>query len=676
MFQFYRCEFHVCSQVIMQYRKEIDGLRALAVIPVVFFHAGIDVFSGGFVGVDIFFVISGYLITGIILSDLQKNQFSLMNFYQRRGRRILPALFFVMAVSTVIAWWVLPPSSMEQFSGSLFAASTFWSNVFFWKTGDYFAPAAELQPLLHTWSLSVEEQYYLLFPLLLIVLWRFGRNHILLIFSVLLILSIVLAQSAIGRFPEAVFYFLPTRGWELLMGAIVAILIDSKKGDMFSKTFSNLSSGVGLVLIIVSIFVYDDSTPFPGVYALLPTVGAVLILMGATEGTLVQRILSMPLMVSIGLISYSAYLWHQPIFAFTRQEMPGELSGPTMIALCVILVPIAYLSWRYIEQPFRRKSNVGGKYLLLSAFSFTIVFVYLGILGGDTNGFEGRSSVPESVKQSFARSDRENECFYQKKLHLRKDWLCNVGFAEAEPTFLVFGDSHALSLLDSFDFAGNKTERKGVFAGTPGCVPFLNIYALRVYRYETDCYSLNRRVLELVDNSPNIRLVILVARWSYYTDGNYYGNDWSHLSLIKNGNLTKKASREAFEFGLRATADALAQRGVTLKIITQIPHQIHSPKAAYFQIHQRTTNSEEVPVRLRALSVNREKHEKLQKYSNELFQRHVEDYAFEVITLDGHFCDERKCLIGNDEFSYYYDDNHLSVQGAMQANDSIVRSLM
>lgn len=304
----------------MKYRAEIDGLRALAVIPVILFHAGFEWFSGGFVGVDVFFVISGYLITTIIISEMAEGKFSMVNFYERRARRILPALFFVMAACLPFAWLWLTPSDLKDFGQSLIAVSFFSSNMLFWLESGYFDTAAELKPLLHTWSLAVEEQYYILFPIFLMLTWRLGVKWISIILSFVFLLSLGLAvlgtQYATNpQITSGTFFLLPTRGWELLVGVFAAFYLKYKTHPK-SRTFNQILSLLGFSMIAYSIIVFDETTPFPSLYALIPTIGTGLLILCAVPKTIVHKLLSLKAIVGIGLISYSAYLWHQPLLAF------------------------------------------------------------------------------------------------------------------------------------------------------------------------------------------------------------------------------------------------------------------------------------------------------------------------------------------------------------------------
>ncbi len=358
----------------MQYRSEIDGLRAVAVIPVILFHGGLQVFSGGFVGVDVFFVISGYLITTIIIDDINADRFTIASFYSRRFRRILPALFFVVLVTIPFAWFLMLPSQFKDFAQSITAVSIFSSNGLFWIESGYFEAAAEKKPLLHTWSLAVEEQYYITFPVFMLLLWKSHTRPAVIALAVAFVFSLGLTEYAWRHFPDANFYLLPTRAWELLAGSGCAIFL-SRYGLQSNNTLS--LSGLGLVL--VGIFAFDGSTPFPSLYTLAPVVGAALIILYAGEGTLVARVLSVRGIVLVGLISYSAYLWHQPIFAFAR--VYGGIHPPIeiMMGLAFLSVFLAYFSWRFVERPFR-VSRQPPRVVIPVSLSISAVFAALGIV--------------------------------------------------------------------------------------------------------------------------------------------------------------------------------------------------------------------------------------------------------------------------------------------------------
>lgn len=363
----------------MNYRKEIDGLRALAVIPVILYHAGFEWLGGGYVGVDIFFVISGYLITTIIIKEQEAGTFTITNFYERRARRILPALFFIIFVTLPFAWYWLLPFELKDFGKSLVAVTMFSSNILFWLESDYFSAGAELIPLLHTWSLAVEEQFYVFFPLLMIFFWSFGKRLLVTILCIIGLLSLGLTELGWRYFPEANFYLIATRAWELMIGALVAFyLYYNSEPKQPRQIINQVASGIGFALIIASIFLLDKSIPFPSIYALAPTLGSALIILFATPGTLVYRILSVRLFVGIGLLSYSAYLWHQPLFVFTRMMSLEEPSLWLLGLLCIVTFLLAYLSWRFVEKPFRNRRNFKRKQIFTASLVGSFIIMGVG----------------------------------------------------------------------------------------------------------------------------------------------------------------------------------------------------------------------------------------------------------------------------------------------------------
>lgn len=437
----------------MKYRKEIDGLRAIAVLPVVLFHAGASWFRGGFVGVDIFFVISGYLITTILLAEKEAGTFSIIRFYERRARRILPALFCVMLATLPFAWFWMLPYQLKEFSQSLLAVSTFVSNVLFWKQSGYFDASAELKPLLHTWSLAVEEQYYVLFPVFLMFMWRIGKVNRVgfkVLFFTIAVASLGFAQWVVAEDSAFAFYLLPTRGWELLIGALIPVFWEKNTPNELPSRIREAASMFGMLLLAYAIFAFDKHTPFPSIYALVPTVGAALILMFSDERTLVARFLSHSWLVGIGIISYSAYLWHQPILAFIKiRSGLMELADWMLVPYLILVVSLAYISYRFVEKPFRSRDIITRNQVFLMALIGTSTFILLGLSGLATNGYYSLklSSIPTEKRDLIIKVDNElnarSQSFQKYKSYLSQD-----SFSADRQTrkVVIVGDSMGVDL--------------------------------------------------------------------------------------------------------------------------------------------------------------------------------------------------------------------------------------
>ena len=447
----------------MQYRAEIDGLRALAVLPVILFHAGFEWFSGGFVGVDIFFVISGYLITTIIISEMAEGKFSIINFYERRARRILPALFFVMAACLPFAWLWLTPSDLEDFGQSLVAVSTFSSNILFWRESGYFDTAAELKPLLHTWSLAVEEQYYILFPIFIILTWRLGLKWVLILLSIVFLVSLGAAQWSAYNAPDAAFYLLPTRGWELLVGVFAAFYL---KYNTYLKSHSinQALSLLGFGMIVFSIIAFDKKTPFPSLYTLIPTIGTGLLILCAVPKTVIHKLLSLKFIVGIGLISYSAYLWHQPLLAFAKHVFSEEVPELLMLCLCLMSLVAAWFSWRFIETPFRNRKRFDRASIFRLSAVGILMFSTIGLTLHFTNGLERLWLLSYSIEErriyEIIKLNTDYDMYDRMYSSNCKLWAKDVSdlpiaeFDQCSERFgsplVVLGDSHAMTVYNIF----------------------------------------------------------------------------------------------------------------------------------------------------------------------------------------------------------------------------------
>ena len=503
----------------MKYRTEIDGLRCIAVVPVILFHAGASAFSGGYVGVDVFFVISGYLITGILADEMASGRFSLIGFYERRARRILPALFVIMALCIPFAWAWMLPSEMLNFSRSIVAVIIFSSNVLFYLQAGYFAPRAEEFPLLHTWSLAVEEQFYIALPILLLFAWRFGRKIVMLVVSVLALVSLALCVWLITPEPEATFYLIHTRAWELFAGSLLA-LWQLRSGDR-AVGKNDLGAALGLAAIIYSILVFDKETPFPSQWTLLPVGGTLMILHYASRETGTARILSLRPVVWIGLISYSAYLIHQPLFAFARIRSIGEPDDLLVLGLAFLTFPLAWISWRFVEQPFRHRERFDRKRIFLSAAVGISVFCAAGLAGHFTRGFPQRmdAEVRNLAIASLDQNPRMRSCFrgdLQQAQH-----PIDACLTDGSPFVALVGDSHnnalAAGLHPALDEAGY-----GVYEiSRPGCIPIPGLR--RENDVGAECHLHNVAVQAwLNEERPDI--IVLTARWTKHLLGTSFDN--------------------------------------------------------------------------------------------------------------------------------------------------------
>ena len=567
-----------------KHRTDIDGLRALAVLPVVLFHAGVGGFSGGFVGVDIFFVISGFLITSIILNDIEARKFSIARFYMRRARRIIPALLVVLAATAIVASFVYTPPSLERFGWELAAAATFLSNVFYWNLTDYFAPRAEELVLLHTWSLAVEEQFYLLFPPAVWVIYRLWRRRGLLIAFALAGFA-SLGVSAWGAYekPDPTFFLLPTRAWELLIGSVIALRIAP---DLGARSASLVSFG-GLCAILAAVTLYDTRVPFPGLAALLPCLGAAAIIYAGVScrETLTARILSVRPFVWIGLISYSLYLWHWPVLVLPALILDRPLSGLEAAVAVTASVGLAALTWRFVEQPFRTKRRhveTVARPLLVSGAALGAIGV-VGAVFVTAHGFPGR--VPPEVNAALeASSDR---LLVESCIAPAVDGGIEDGCGPSKTVFL-WGDSHAEHHLPALQeiFGADTVAR----VGRGDCAPLPGTYSLREPGPSTkvivvnprkdamECHRQNDAVRASLLARADLDLVVISAAWAFVTEGFELGRDdgWFLVeNLDDRGEVSR--SRALLEEKLRELIEELSRQSIDVLLVGDVPQAERSP---------------------------------------------------------------------------------------------------
>lgn len=485
----------------MKYRSEIDGLRAVAVIPVLLFHAGVPFFAGGYVGVDVFFVISGYLITGIIARELANGHYSILAFYERRIRRIFPCLMAVISFSLVAAIFLFLPEDFLNLSKGVVSSVLFSSNILFWRESGYFNAQGDLVPLLHTWSLAVEEQFYILFPLIFVLIYRSARSKLLPIIVALAATSFLISIWGIRKAPTFTFYMAPTRAWELLTGSLLALgLLPPTKSRMRREGLTLL----GIALIASAVCLFSARTRFPGEYAVVPVLGAALIIYASAD-TVSGRVLSLKPIVFIGLISYSIYLWHWPILVFTKYYFVDGLSDWGIILVILLSLLIATLSWRYIETPFRREDIVKRRPLFAGAAVAILVFTTAGIVGLLSGGWVSRVPVEVAYLSSFRNdvSPRRSDCHRGEGSAIALSRSCVFG-ASKLPEFAVWGDSHAVELAFVLGSLAQQHGRSLMQVSYSSCPPVIGIGG-------TGCQSHNNATLEYLLNQSHIRTIFLVS---------------------------------------------------------------------------------------------------------------------------------------------------------------------
>ncbi|MBP6924079.1 MAG: acyltransferase [Candidatus Pacebacteria bacterium] len=641
------------------YRPDIDGLRALAVIPVILFHLKIAGFGGGFIGVDIFFVISGYLITSIIMREIREERFSMVRFWERRILRILPALFFVLVVTTIASYFViLFPTDFISFGQSLAAQGLFIVNIFFMRTGDYFAAPAETIPLLHTWSLAVEEQFYIVFPILLVIIYKLSKKAVIPVVALIGLVSFVLSVYLINVSPSAPFtipflphiwgsasyesagfYFPLARAWELAAGALLALSAFTIR----NKVVAEVSAVTGLVLIVSGIVFLTSESAFPGLAALLPVLGTVLIITAGTQRkTFIGEILSFPVLVWVGLISYSLYLWHWPLIVLTKQYLSSPLTGTHTGLILIATFLLAIFSYHFVETPFRKKTFLKKRWHIFTFAFFTVVAtVSAGVYMTKNKGLPERA--PEAAKAvALASADtnpREYECFrnnYRQILGEVPPCIIGDQSSNTVPTFVLWGDSHSNAIMPAFDNIAKERGARGVFFAIGGCPPLSVGIPLKK---DPQCSINDIKVLDYISKN-NIKTVFLVSSWKenypHITDG---GNHTIYQALSE-------------------TIDKIPN-STHVVIIERIPLQTEFNIRSTFYTAVRTGSVPDI-------AVKKSDHEKDTLQSKAAILRLTTERD-NVSSVDPAtiICDEAKCPISYNGTIIYFDGGHINNTGAL-----------
>jgi peptidoglycan/LPS O-acetylase OafA/YrhL len=633
------------------YRRDIDGLRAVAVLSVVFFHAGLSGFSGGFVGVDIFFVISGYLITSIIVRGLEAERFSIAWFYERRIRRVIPAFIVMVAATAIGATVFLFPKDLIDFGRSAFAAASFASNFFFASRTGYFAPAHETMPLLHTWSLGVEEQFYIVWPLVLWACFRLGfRRSLGVVVFVLAAASLSYAEWAVRKEDPDIVFFLPqARAWELMLGAMLAL---GMAPELRARWIREALAVLGAALLAFGITQFSAHTPFPGLWATIPALGAALMLhTGHQADTAISKLLGLWPCVFIGLISYSVYLWHWPVFAFAKMYLGHNPSEGLALCLISATIIVATASWWFVERPFRQSAattRISPQLLFAGGLGSLAVIGCIGLTLVFAHGLPNRIG-------------HEAQRFYfdgKRKIELSHNPAADI---------LVWGDSHAQAFARAALIIGQHYGLTVGESGTLNCPPLIGAHRVGG-GYSRDCDTINRALLEQLQRGPRPRVAILVARWSLYQGGTSQDGPVFEID-DQEQTLDAETSTRVLERSLSRTVDALEALGIAVVLVGQAPEFPEHPNSCFVR---RTWHKE--PNAADCLTMPREQSDRRLNTSKAILTELAKTHkAALYVGLDKILCKAGTCRAAEDHRPLYYDDNHLSLFGSYLVGRTLLR---
>lgn len=655
----------------LAYRSDIDGLRAIAVGSVVLFHARIPPFTGGYIGVDVFFVISGFLITSILHQEMTAGTYSLVDFYDRRIRRIFPALFLMMAVTTLFAALILMPRQMQGYVGTLVPSALFFANIHFESLLNYFGPAADEVPLLHLWSLAVEEQFYIFFPLVLFVLMKLGGRRLAVgVLALIALASLAYAESIVESEQSAAFFLLQSRAWELLAGSLLAMVTLPRLPE---KAASWLGIA-GALAIVVPVFAFGKETVFPGLWALPPVLGAVAIIMsgGFAPNGVVARVLSLKGMVYVGRISYALYLWHWPmlvLIAIWKGRHTTYIESGIVILVAGV---ISGLSLKYVEAPLRRGSALGGRRLMRIGAGACAILLTVGVALALQK--VGRGVFPISPLGAAAEAAADDRSAFQRRCNNNaRFWtpdqmqpiaLCATGSGAAKGNYdvLVWGDSHAgatfLGLAEVVEKMG-LTARLQTMAG---CPPLVGGVARQEHNNGNVCASYVAAVMDEI-RRVKPKVVVLVGRWSIWTTRSNAG--FSLVSSEIPGGMTRDraTSKQVFAHMVERTVAELRQIGPQVIVLGQSPEYKPAPAGCVATREFNGTGGTEA-----CMSQPRASALDIVGFGNDVLaataSRHPGVAAFRMADI---FCRDDRCTAGEGTRFFYVDGDHLSVTGARHA---------
>jgi peptidoglycan/LPS O-acetylase OafA/YrhL len=625
------------------------------VLPVVFFHARVAGFSGGFVGVDIFYVISGYLITALIAKDIALGRFSVVSFYERRIRRIFPALFAVMFASTLAACALFSPQDFIAFGKSMIAATLFVSNVFFKHaagTGGYFGPSSDSRVLLHTWSLSVEEQFYLLFPTALLLLARWAKRQAISILLVIAVGSFFISVWTAQYRPLTAFYIFIPRAWELLIGSLLAI---KTVPPLTRRALREITGLAGLGLIAWAVFIFNKDTTFPGLAALLPCLGAWLVIYSGENGpSCVKTILSFRPLVFVGIISYSLYLWHWPIIVFSRYFSAGELSGLETATVIIVSLAVAFISFEFIEKPFRgADSKVKGRQIFKLGIAASMLSLVIGFAIYWHHGFPGR--YDELTRQLILENTERKDDFLEECSNFRKEFhsISDITFCKLEPKHLgpnsakaimFWGDSHVQQLYPLIKKMHDDGELQGhgvVLAIANGCPPTEHLNSIEK-GYHCDSFAtlaMTRAEQEDVDT-------VFIAFNTWWSSHEFICTSVEGRCV---GRLSPEEARRQF---LSQLSDQIHRLRISGKrVIVSLPFPMFDKSIPDLEIRNAVFGRFGLGGVAKDIT--------LPGFRNEVASA-AKNAGAEIFDPRESLCDEQQCITQVNGVSIYKDDNHIA----------------
>lgn len=641
------------SSAHLHYRKDIDGLRAIAILSVIGFHAFPDIFKGGFIGVDIFFVISSFLISSIILTQLEAGKLSLLNFYKRRIRRIFPALLTVTFSSLIFGWFFLFWDEYAGLGKHIAGGIGFVSNFILAKGQAYFDRALDTKPMLHLWSLAIEEQFYLFWPLLLMVLWR-KRLWIPYVILFIGLISFAVMLNLIHTKPILAFYWPISRFWELMVGGVLAYL------SLFSKklnvSYQNLQSILGFLLITMGLLLINKNTLFPSWVTLLPTIGAFFLISSGPTTFLNKHFLANRVMVFIGLISYPLYLWHWPLLSFTRMMVGQDPSITQKIYAILITFLLASLTYFFIEKNIRKpKSVIRTKTLVIIAvalFASAIsIKMYGGISGRSINQKIKSMAIENEDAQKIFNASRvsDKSCQNLLSIKVKKEEVCLTN--SKAPEVLFAGDSHAMALYSSIYAKDMKID--AVLMAAHGCqlYPNLNYTSTHQNTWGNDCQEIAQNIIQQTQHMPSIKTIVLTSHYPF-------DSDISQSDSIYNLQGKKLNNQDAFILGEGELIKKLMAEGKNVVLVLDVPHLKYDPRDCI----QRSTF-----LHTPSCDIALSEHLKVQgAYLNQVKELQVKFPKLHVFDSRSIFCDQVTCFVKDDKDYLYFDSHHMTIKASLK----------